>query len=122
MNPNTRDRLILGTVAILIVVIAGVIIWRQQPANTENAPEGIFWKCQNCGHEFQQTVAEYAEYTKNHYGEDMQCPKCSQKTDKNGRPVVMKATRCPYCKKYYPKVQAEVPCPFCKKMPPKSPD
>lgn len=110
---NGTQKTIMGAAIVAAVAIAGYVVWNHRSANTEDNPDGTFWICQNpqCKNEFVMSERQLNAYFDKHYGERLACPKCGQKD-------VIRALRCPKCKRFYPMQKGDTACPFCDKRPP----
>ena len=99
-----KKLLVMGAgVSLLVVIVAVAAIHR--PANDPSHPDGTYWLCQSCGHDFSMSTKALGEFHTSHYGERLPCPKC-------GSTRTVLAYKCPACGKVYPAHDAKV-CPSC---------
>jgi len=95
--------IIAAVVSMLIAVVAGLAL--HHPANNAAHPEGTWWHCAACGHDFAMSTRDLGDWYQNHYGHGVQCPSCgSEKT--------VRSYKCPACGKVYPTHDAKK-CPAC---------
>ena len=106
MNKNLVKGIIVAS-AVLVAILAW---WLYSPANNANFPDGTDWLCQNasCKTGFTLSVKQLAEYSKDHPGEHIKCPKCGTTT--------LRAEKCRHCGKHFPMMRdGPHRCPFCGK-------
>lgn len=104
-----KQKLIYGSV-IIVVVGAVLAIWgTRRPANNANFPEGTDWLCLNrsCNTHFKLTMKELGEHHKANYGQPIKCPKCAQRADR--------AEVCKSCGKVFVQMRGMQGCPYCGK-------
>ncbi len=112
---SKQQRFLTAAIIVLVVIIAGVVIWKYRPANNANLPEGTFWVCSNpqCGNEFAWSVKQFSDFKEKNPGSPVLCPKCGKEA--------VGADRCPFCKRCFPKGQrGDKVCPHCGKTIPAS--
>ena len=106
-NPNVVKGIAIG--AVVLVAVVAWLVYR--PSNNANFPGGTDWLCQNptCGNAFNLTIKQLGQYSKEHRGEPIKCPKCST--------VAIRGEKCQNCAKYFPMPRdAEHRCPYCGKV------
>jgi hypothetical protein len=113
---RTRQ-VILLCVALAALTVAGVLTVsnaRRADAETEDYPDGIPWLCTNpaCGAEIVVTLDDMSDFfLENPDRNCLRCPKCGQYD-------TVRAARCPYCKRLYPRHLARRGarnvCPSCR--------
>ena len=106
MNKNLVTGIVVGA-AVLLAILAW---WLHTPANNANFPEGTDWLCVNptCNTNFNLSIKELGQYSKDHPGEPIKCPKC-------GAPAI-RAEKCQHCGKVFPMPRdAQHRCPYCGK-------
>jgi ribosomal protein L40E len=97
-----------ATVVIVLAVCVGVWAMLRPSPNTPDAPSGLFFICKKCDNRFNKTMKQVSDHQKEHFAEQIPCPKCDSKD-------VIRANRCPKCGDYYPFAPrgAQPPCPKC---------
>ena len=106
MNNNLVKGIVIG--AAVLVAVIGWMLYR--PANNANFPQGTDWLCTNptCNTAFNLSIKQLAQYSQEHAGEPIKCPKC-------GTPAV-RAEKCQHCGKSFAMPRdAQHRCPFCGK-------
>ena len=106
MNKN----LVKGIVIASVVLVALLGWWLYSPSNNANFPGGTDWLCQNpsCKTAFNLSMKQLGQYSKEHAGEPIKCPKC-------GTPAI-RAEKCTHCGKYFPMARDALHrCPYCGK-------
>jgi DNA-directed RNA polymerase subunit RPC12/RpoP len=100
------NRKVIIIATIVGLVVAGVMAFTfHHPADNGAHPDGTWWRCNACGHEFSLSTRALGDWYQNHYGEGVKCPSCgSQKT--------VRSYKCPSCGKVYPTHNAKK-CPAC---------
>jgi hypothetical protein len=102
----------LPFLAVLVLGMAGIaaILYfsLRSPDNNENFPDGTWWVCTNKStpHEFSLTTKEVGAWHKDHYGEPVKCPTCSQPADR--------ASKCKSCGAVSVWKRESASCPKCK--------
>jgi len=107
-----KDKLVMA--AVIAVVVGGISLgwYCYRPVNNADFPDGTFWLCSNpkCNAETVLTMKQLGDHHAKHYGQPIPCPKCGAE--------LLRADRCPDCKKLYPQQRNIAPlCPYCKKPP-----
>jgi hypothetical protein len=95
-----------------LVVFAGLVAYftLRTDKSTSAAPEGTWWVCMNpsCGNTFNLSLAELAAHHKNHWGEQVPCPKCK-------KAQTIRGEKCTNCGKVFVLDRSST-CPSCKTL------
>jgi DNA-directed RNA polymerase subunit RPC12/RpoP len=105
-----NKKLVQGIVVGAVVLVAGLAWLLYSPANNANFPGGTDWMCLNpkCQTNFNLSIKDLAQYSKDHVGEPVKCPKCATEA--------IRAEKCQHCGKYFPMPRdAQHRCPYCGK-------
>jgi DNA-directed RNA polymerase subunit RPC12/RpoP len=106
MNKNLVKGIIVG--GVVLVAVLGWMLY--SPANNANFPGGTDWLCMNpsCKTSFNLSVKQLAQYSHDHAGDPVKCPKCGT--------AAVRAEKCQHCGKVFP-MQPTGPhiCPYCGK-------
>jgi DNA-directed RNA polymerase subunit RPC12/RpoP len=105
MNKNVIKGLVVG--GIVLIAVLGWALY--QPSNNANFPDGTDWLCTNaqCKTAFNLSIEQLSDYSKDHAGEPIKCPKCGTAS--------VRAEKCVHCGKVFPMSNAGHRCPFCGK-------
>ena len=104
-----QQKLIYGSVIVVVVgAVLGVVAMRHPP-NNANFPGGTDWLCLNpaCKNHFKLTMHELGEHHRLHYGQPVTCPKCGQRA--------FRAEVCKSCGKVFQQMPQMTNCPYCGK-------
>jgi len=104
-----QQKLIYGSVIVVVVgAVLAVVAMRRSP-NNANFPEGTDWLCLNpaCKNHFKLTMHELGEHHRLHYGQPVTCPKCGQRA--------FRAEVCKSCGKVFQQMPQMTNCPYCGK-------